>query len=137
FSFPDWSVAVSEISLQDNHLAYFVNGETVKTGVFNPNALEVTEFQFSAQNLSLKDNAVRAELESLRFNEASGIAVKDFGLLLDFNDNLLSLSSIDIHINDNVLKGNIALQYASVNDLINRPETAKIAVSFPGFQLSA
>lgn len=137
FSFPDWSVAIGEISLLNNRFAYFVNGETAKTGVFNPNALEITEFQIAAQNISLKDDTAQAELKSLRFNETSGIVVKDFGFLLNFDNNRLSLSGIDIHINDNSLKGNIALQYDSVNDLINQPETAKIAVSLPGFQLSA
>lgn len=136
FTFPDWSVVVNSVSLKNNDIGYFVDGGKPEPGVFNPSALDIRSLQLLAEGFSMKDQAVQLQLESLQLTEASGIAVKSFGLGLHFDQRQLSFSDIGIHINDNVLQGNIFLEYPSLNDLLQKPETVSVVAFFPGFRVS-
>lgn len=136
FVFPDWSVVVNNISFKNNAISYFVDDAKPKTGEFNPSALDIHSLELLVDGFSMKDNAVRMDLESLRFTETSGVTVKSFGFGLHLDQNRLSISGVDIHINDNILQGNMLFKYHSLNDLLHKPESVSMTASFADFRIS-
>lgn len=136
FALPDWTVTVNSISFKDNNISYSENGAKPQKGVFNPSALQIRSFGLEADGISMKDDTVQMKLASLQFNETSGIDIKRVGFGLHFDQNKLSVSDIGMYINDNILQGNMLLEYASFNDLLQKPETVSVSTSLPDFQLS-
>src|SRR5690606_37419635 len=82
------------------------------------------------------DNAIQMNLESLQLQEASGISVKSLGFDLSFTENKLALNHIDIHINDNFLKGNLLLDYPSFDELFNSPENLTLNTNLSDIQIA-
>lgn len=136
FSLPDWKVVVKEIAFENNNIGYFADENQTKKGLFNPSALDVKSFELLAENLSMKDNAIRMDLESIQLEEASGISVKSLGFDLSFTEKQLSVNDIDIHINDNFLKGKILVDYLSFDDLFNNPEFLVINTDLTTIQIA-
>lgn len=135
FSLPDWSIVVGEIALKNNNIGYFADKAQTVAGRFNPSAIDIISLELLADNLSMKDNAIRMNLESLKLQEASGIWIKSLGFDLEFTENELALSNIDIHINDNFMKGDILLDYPSFEDLINTPDMITLNTDLSNLQL--
>src|SRR5690606_14840864 len=113
FRLPDWNIVVNEIAFENNKIGYFVDEAQTVSGRFTPSAIDIKSFELLADNLSMKDNAIQLNLESLKLQEASGISVKSLGFNVSFTENELALNDIDIHINNNFLKGNLLLDYPS------------------------
>lgn len=136
FTLPDWTVVVNEIRLENNTLGYAVDKATPTPGRLNTNAIEVNSLNFSANEFRMKYNTLTVELKSLQLTEASGINIKSIGLDLDFNQEELSVSNLDVKINDNILQGDFRLGYPSINQVIHNPELATLNVSLTHIQLS-
>src|SRR5690606_12549567 len=71
FSLPNWSIVVNEIAFKNNNIQYFSDEAKTVAGRFNPSALDIKSFELLAENLSMKDNAIQMNLESLQLQEAS------------------------------------------------------------------
>lgn len=135
--FPNWSIVADSISLKNNRIGYSIDDATPQLGKFNLSALAISDFELLVDGLSMSNNTLRLNLESLRLNEASGIAIKSFGLGLHFDRNHLSFSDIKGHINDNILQGMVELGYPSFETLIKTPEAVSIRASLPNFSIAA
>jgi len=136
FKWPDWKIMVDNIALENNNIRYFVNGEQPQQGTFNPNALVVENFFFIAEDLYLQDESIGIQLKDFRFEEASGLHLKDLAFEGAFTKQNLDISQLNLHLNENILNGNITLQYASVKALINNPDASLINTNLTRFELS-
>ncbi|MEX0995460.1 MAG: translocation/assembly module TamB [Flavobacteriaceae bacterium] len=136
FKWPEWIVTVNDLVLENNNLRYSVNGEQPQKGTFNPNAITVENFFFIAEDLYLKEKALGIQLNDFRFEEASGLHLKDFVFDGELTEKKLDISQLSFHLNENILKGNINLQYASVNQLINNPDASRITTTLDRIELS-
>ncbi|WP_339611024.1 translocation/assembly module TamB domain-containing protein, partial [uncultured Planktosalinus sp.] len=136
FKWPDWIVTLNEIALEENNLHYSVNGEQPQKGTFNPNAISLEKFFFVAEDLYLKEETLGIQLNNFRFKEASGLHLKDFIFDGELTEKNLDISKLNFHLNQNVLEGNINLQYASVNQLINNLDASSINTTLDRIELS-
>ncbi|MFO7721012.1 MAG: translocation/assembly module TamB, partial [Gillisia sp.] len=126
FKWPEWTVNVKTISLENNNFSYFVDGAKVEKGIFNPDAIVLKNLDFLAEELFLVEETAGIRLSKLNLIEASGYELKEFAMALKLDENSLDLDDLSIHLNENQLKGTLALEYTSVNELINTPENTKI-----------
>ena len=126
FEWPEWNVNVNSISLENNNLSYFSDGAKVEKGVFNPNAIVLKDLNFKAEDIFLAEKTARLRLNEFNFTEASGYVLKEFALVLELDENSLDLEGLSLQLNENELKGTMAMEYKSVDDLINNPENSKI-----------
>lgn len=136
FRLPDWNIVVNEIAFENNNIGYFSDNAQTVSGRFNPSAIDIKSFELLADDLSMKDNAIQLNLASLKLQEASGISVKSLGFDVSFTENELALNDIDIHINNNFLKGNLLLDYPSFDDLFNSPENLVLNTNLSDIQIA-
>lgn len=135
-TFPNWDIVVNELVLENNNIGYFADEAQPINGKFNPSALDVKSFELLADNLQLKNKGVQMNLESLKLQETSGISVESFGFDFTFTEKELVVSDLNLHINDNFMKGSILLDYPSLDDLFNNPESISLNTTLSDIQIS-
>lgn len=124
FTWPDWTVEVREISLDNNHILYQAGEESPQVGYFNPNAVDIQNLSLLLRNLSLQENEARLALNRFSFQEKSGFALNEATFGLNVSGEKAELSDLKIATNRSQLGGNIALTYATLEDFLNQPENA-------------
>lgn len=135
FSWPEIILGVNEIKMKDNNMRLRMDDAQIKPNIFNPNALDITDFSFDAQELFLKDQTASAYIENLQFKEASGIHLKEFQLDIAADDKRIAIESFNLHLNNNKLYGKVHLAYPSLAKFMDKPETANLMLNLPNFQL--
>ncbi|WP_231931244.1 MULTISPECIES: translocation/assembly module TamB domain-containing protein [Bizionia] len=136
FQWPELQLKIGEIDLENNNFSYFVNNEKGKKGVFNSNAIVLTEINFQANTVLLKDKKAELDLEEASFKEISGIDLKNLKFELNASDKKLNLSGLKIALNKNDIQGNLQLDYPSLANLIKVPELSKVALNLPAFKIA-
>ncbi|MFC4636355.1 translocation/assembly module TamB domain-containing protein [Dokdonia ponticola] len=135
FEWPLLDIEVGRISLSRNTIAYQVDTAVPEKGVFNPNALFLEDLSFEGTDMFVKEGAAGMNMETLSFNEASGIHLQNVATRFNITDRTLTAEAIDIAVNNNRLQGRFQLEYTSLSSFINAPESGTVALDFPTFQL--
>lgn len=133
FEWPDFVIAISKIDLEGNKLGYFVGKNEVKKDVFNPNAISLEDLTFKADNIFLKDKKAGLNLESLTFQEAFGLNLKELTMNFDATDEFLQVDNLKMALNSNDIQGKIRMDYKSLADLISQPDQSKLALDITSF----
>ena len=135
FEWPDFTLEVNKIKLAGNNISYFVGKNEVKKNVFNPNAIVLKDLNLQADNIFLKEKRAGFNLDELSFEEGSGLTMRK--LILDFNatDQFMSMDNMEIALNQNSLEGQLRMEYNSLAQFIQSPETSKIEMKVPSFLL--
>lgn len=136
FEWPTIQLVIGEIDLENNNFSYLVNNEKGKKGVFNSNAIMLTDINFQAEDIVLKDKIAELQLDEASFKEISGIDLKSLQFNFNASDNRLNLSDLKIALNKNAIDGNLQLDYPSLSNLIKMPELSKVAINFASFKIS-
>lgn len=136
FEWPDLQLDLAEIELENNNFSYLVNNETGKKGVFNSNAIVLTNINLQAEDIKLKDKIAYLQLDDASFKEVSGIHLKNLQLSLDATDKQLNISNLKTQLNNNALKGQLQLDYPSLAQFISMPEQSRVALNLPSFVVS-
>ncbi|HET7360685.1 MAG TPA: translocation/assembly module TamB, partial [Salinimicrobium sp.] len=136
FEWPDWLVEVDDISLENNRITYLVNGQEPQQGNLNPKAIAINNLNLQLNSIYLKDRAAGANLEKLSFSGASGINFKNLSFEAKLNSGNFRLNNLALHINENILTGELELEYDSINALFEHPENVLVRADLPELQLS-
>lgn len=126
FIWPDWTLNVRTISLENNQLTYQTGDESPQVGSFNPSAISLEDFIFKANNIFLREERAGFQLEEISFEEASGFNLKRFSLSMELSDESVQLSDIYLATNRSNLEGEARVRYASLEELINFPDNSEI-----------
>ena len=138
FSWPEWAVNVSEISMNRNAICVLQNGETSEFGRFNPQAIDLSDFTFQGENFEIsKSETLSAELNKFQFVEASGFELKKFAFVANLNSKNFQLQNLNLATNRSEINGNVNLNYNSLQDLINHPKSTDFSLGFSNFNLDA
>ncbi|MGS2764462.1 translocation/assembly module TamB domain-containing protein [Sinomicrobium sp. M5D2P9] len=135
FEWPDWKIRIGEVRLDNNNIRYAVNGALPKQGLFNADAITLEEFYFLGEDIFLKDRSAGLKLETFRFREASGLNLKEFALAVQADDRGIEISDLQLFLNNNRIRGNTALKYATLNEFIKHPEKTGVTLNLPDFIL--
>nr|WP_321226917.1 translocation/assembly module TamB domain-containing protein [uncultured Psychroserpens sp.] len=136
FEWPQLKVNIASIDLENNQIDYRVGNAKPKKGVFNPNALAFKNLTLKAQNIILKDKQANLELNEYKFNEISGLNLKELAVNFEATDQQLRLDNLEFRLNNNALSGYTHLDYTSLSRLISNPKTTRVDVNLPSFSLS-
>ncbi|WP_127846301.1 translocation/assembly module TamB domain-containing protein [Psychroflexus aestuariivivens] len=138
FSWPEWAVNVSEISINRNAICVLQNGENSQFGKFNPQAIDLSDFTFQGENFEVsKSESLSAELNKFQFIEASGFELKKFAFVANLNSDNFQLQNLNLATNRSEINGNLNLSYNSLQDLINHPKSTDFSLGFSNFNLDA
>jgi hypothetical protein len=123
FSWPDWTVNLKNIDLEDNKFEYYQNGKRPQEGKFSSEAIALNSFNFNLKSLKLfPEEALEFQLNNLAFEEASGLELKAFSVASKLDSQSTSLDQIKLKLNHSLLQGDLKLNYTSLKNLINTPE---------------
>jgi len=137
FDWPDWWVEVGDIDFQNNDFIYNYAGAKVQKGIFNPDAIQLNGFDFTAQNIFLKEKSTGFRINRAAFEEGSGLSLKSLDAKLSANDQKLDLDSFSIKSGSTNLEGNLSLNYPSLGSLINVPEKSSFDLRISEFSTDA
>ncbi|KYG81684.1 hypothetical protein MB14_13965 [Roseivirga ehrenbergii] len=133
FEWPNWNVEVNEISFSKNDITFQTTDSLPENGVFNPNWLEVENFNFDADDIAYQPGKASMSVNGFSFTERSGLALNKLAFDLNVTDESLSIESLDFATPKNMLSGDLSLQYASLTDLINSPDATSISADLDKF----
>ncbi|MGW8123376.1 translocation/assembly module TamB domain-containing protein [Roseivirga echinicomitans] len=135
FEWPNWNVEVNEISLQKNHITFLTTDSLPTKGLFTPNWLEVENFNFQADDIEYHKGKASLSINAFSFEERSGLTLKKLAFELNVTDKSLSIESLDLSTPKNLVSGDLNLEYASLSDLINRPDATIITADLNQFEI--
>jgi len=133
FVWPNWDVQVNKVSFIADEFTYLVDGTKIQAETYNANALAVSNLNFEATNIYLKNETAGASIDNLTFKESSGLNLKELKGNLEVTDTNLNLNSLQLKLNDNVINGNAALAYKSITQIINTPEEIDLNAEISNF----
>ncbi|WP_035899329.1 translocation/assembly module TamB domain-containing protein [Leeuwenhoekiella sp. MAR_2009_132] len=131
FTWPSFLVNIGAISLNNNTVAYTLDGAKASKGLFNPNALFVDNLTLNLKDILLENQQFSAELANASFVEASGLELKKLNLNLKVTDESLDVNNLVFSLNDNYLEGNAKVAYPSLAAFIENPGDAKMNLNVP------
>ncbi|MFT5627846.1 MAG: translocation and assembly module TamB [Glaciecola sp.] len=136
FKWPIIKINIAEIDLENNEIDYRVGNAKPQQGVFNPNAIALQNLTLKANDILLKDQKAAFNLNQFRFNEISGLNLKKLTVNLKATDRNMQLKDLDFKLNNNSVTGYAQLQYSSLSQLLETPETTRIEANLPYFNVS-
>ncbi|MFC0519985.1 translocation/assembly module TamB domain-containing protein [Mesonia maritima] len=137
FSWPEWKVKLNSISLENNSICVQQNGNLPQEGNFNPQAIDLADFNFKANNLFLgKNKKAIATIEELSFQEASGFNLKKLAFSAELNNESFQLNDLSIATGNSNLSGNFSANYTSIENFIENPEKTSFAAELQNFNIA-
>ena len=134
FEWPEWEVDVRQISLGQNRIMYQSGEENPQVGYFNPNAVDIQDLSLQIDNVSLRENQAKLDINGFSFEEISGFALREFELGLDISNSSTRLSGLSLITNRSELAGDFSVDYVSLNELMEFPERSTVDL---GVQMKA
>lgn len=128
FEWPDWWVEVGSIELARTSVEYLSGNPRIVPGLFNAEAIELTNLDLALNNLYLKDQHMRGNLDGISFEERSGLHLRRFSLNMEIDDASIRISDLRAETNESKLTGNFSLTYETLSSLIENPQRAAFAV---------
>ncbi|WP_317171453.1 translocation/assembly module TamB domain-containing protein [Tamlana sp. I1] len=135
FEWPDFTFNFNEAHLENNTINYFVNGNTVKKGSFNPNALAFENLSLSGNSIYMNKSGVGLNVEEAQFQEGSGLNLKHLMLQLKITDKNLTLENLDAALNHDKIAGHLEMTYPELDALMSAPEKSKMDLMLSNFSL--
>jgi len=135
FEWPDWLVEIGEISLQNNNILY-QDGETApREGFFNAEAVHIQNLNLLVNNFYLKDQKAGLRLDEFNFRDESGFALNDFTFKMAVSEERFAIDNLKLRTNKSFIEGDIALEYNSIQQLIDDMEHAQFAMNIPRMEI--
>ncbi|MFD2828171.1 translocation/assembly module TamB domain-containing protein [Leeuwenhoekiella polynyae] len=128
---PEFTIRVDRINLSDNIINCTLDGAQVTHGIFNANAIAITDLNLDIENIQLKNKTFNADFNSAGFTEASGLNLKELAFNLNATDHNLDFSNLSLALNQNILQGNVKLTYKALDGLIENPGSAQLNLQIP------
>ncbi|MGY5352213.1 translocation/assembly module TamB domain-containing protein [Wenyingzhuangia sp. IMCC45533] len=136
FNWPAWQVKIDHIDFVNNQIQLKNKNAGVTPNVFNPQDISVANSNIILDDLVLKNQSVSLKLKEMSFKEQSGFTLNQFGFDVSIDNKKSVLDDLVFVTNHSELKGKLALNYASLNQLINKPETANFELDFPKIEMN-
>lgn len=132
FSWPNWDIAVDDLTLDQTHFIYQGTKEPQKTTSFNPDYIDVEDLSLSLKNTELsKAETLKTSLEKLNFKEGTGIELNNLTFDLDLNPSKAMLSELRLETGNSFLRGKIEAGYESIAGIIKKPNKTTLNIDLP------
>ncbi len=136
FEWPEFVAQVDQVDFENNSIAYATGNNRPEAGKFNPDAIAISGFTLQANDIAYRPKQANLVLEKLAFIEKSGFQLTNFAFDAHLEDDNAAISGLKIRTGNSSVSGDISLQYASVNELIETPEKAKVKVDISDLNLA-
>jgi hypothetical protein len=135
FTWPDFLVKADQINFKNNIISYISSDKLLQKNEFNPENIQLNNFDFSAKNLQYMPEKANLEVQALAFTEQSGFRIKNLSFDASFNETSASVLKLNFQTNSSQLNGNLKLQYDSVAKLIHAAEKTRVNAELSNFNV--
>ncbi|RAI90122.1 uncharacterized protein DUF490 [Algoriphagus yeomjeoni] len=129
FEWPDWIVEADKLTIDSTDIEYKSADVQIKKGEFNPEFITLTNLIFDAEDFYLKDEKVGLILQELHFQEGSGFDLNEFHFSFEAGNNSAKVENLVLATNRSKLDAELAVEYPSIQALIDNYETLKFDVT--------
>tara|TARA_R110001592_G_scaffold96331_2_gene276645 strand:- start:26934 stop:31958 length:5025 start_codon:yes stop_codon:yes gene_type:complete len=126
FSWPQWEVELSTLSLSNNTVNYQVDGAQEVLNGFDPNDVGIENFNLEVNNLFFKPEKAGLALNKFAFIEKSGFKLDDFQLQLALDNESLRLTDLIVATGNSNLKGSAIMQFPGLAEVMENPDNATL-----------
>ena len=134
FNWPNWSVLVESIALQNNQMNYQIGEKSKEIKNFNPDYIVLNEFNFKAKDISLsKNKSAKLQLEDFSFREGSGLILNQLVFSAALDSTEFSIEDLVFTAGNSSMKANLKTQFTSFQQFINKPEYAVLTLDLKQF----
>ena len=126
FEWPEYKIEVAKIDLDDNILDYRLNQQISEQGIFNPEAISISNFELKANDINYRPKEIGLQLQQLAFAEKSGFRLRQLVFDAKANNTSTSISKLKFQTDNSTAKGKLNLSYASFEKLISTPELTNV-----------
>ncbi|MCM4167770.1 hypothetical protein KCTC52924_01426 [Arenibacter antarcticus] len=136
FEWPDWDIETGPIRLENNHITYISKENVPTNGRYNTSTLELNKLGMEISKGQLGNKTAEISLKRLSFYEKNGFTLRNLAFTLSADNNTISLASLNATTQKSNVNGNAKIGYGSINAFLNHPETSKVSLALPSFDLS-
>jgi hypothetical protein len=136
FEWPEFKVQVGEMDFENNNITYSTGNNRPEAGKFNPKAVALSGLTLRAEDIEYRLKQANLLLEKLAFAEKSGFRLENCAFDARLADDNASISGLNIRTNNSSVSGDMSLEYASIDELIEKPENTRIRVDIPNLNLA-
>lgn len=137
FSWPEWWIEVGSVNLENDEINFFSGEEKIQRGVFNAGAISISDLNFEAHSIFLKDQQTQAVIDLLSFKEGSGLLLESLEAKLEADDKNIKIEKLDAKTAKSALSGDFLISYKSMDGLINNPENSGFEIRLQDFVTDA
>jgi len=136
FEWPNISLNIAEIDLDQNKFSYVANNKIIEEQIFDPNAIALHNFNLNAKDIAYKDQSSSINLVDLNFKESSGFELMQLHFLGSATNKNIAIRNFNFRTPKSNTSGVFDLEYKSLSQFIRNPEESKFNLELPQFQLS-
>lgn len=137
FRLPDWWIEVGNFDLENNQVAFSVDGQSPKAGVFNADAIGLEKFNFSAHAISMFEQEAFFVLDALSFREASGLEMVQTMGRFNLEPTAFALQDFRMQTSGTNLDTDLKLNFANLNALVKNYENTGFDLDLKLFSTNA
>lgn len=134
---PDWEVNVAEINLINNQILYQQGTKKPIANQFDPQYIQLSNFNFKAENIQLSKE-VNAQLTITEFNfkeNVSNFKLNNLSFEAGLYSEKFNLSNLQLNTGSSQLAGNIAANYASLEEALQNFDRVQISANLNSIYL--
>lgn len=135
FEWPDYVVRAAQIELERNTIMFQSGKQEAVDGAFNPSAVTLSNIRLKANDLEYGNKKANLKLEAFTFNEKSGFHLRDLAFDAKLDNTSAAISGLKLHTNRSAVFGSLALQFPSVQQLIDTPDKTTVKLAIPDLNL--
>ncbi|NNE32814.1 MAG: translocation/assembly module TamB [Winogradskyella sp.] len=133
---PKIKINIAAISFENNSLTFKAGSAISQQGIFNPNAIALTQLDLKGKNIFLEGQKANINIDQFNFNEISGLNLKQLNVNFTASDKRMTLKDLNFQLNDNSGSGYVNLNYNSLASLLEQPENTKVDLNLPNLSVS-
>ena len=124
-NWPQWAVNINEIDFENHNLELFQNDQKPIKGKFSAEALALSSVYLNLTDINFsKDESLDFQLNDFRFQEESGVVLKEFKVNSSLTSKQMKLNGLRFKLNNSFLYADLQLNYQQLQALLNTPEAS-------------
>ncbi|WP_019039299.1 translocation/assembly module TamB domain-containing protein [Psychroflexus tropicus] len=121
-NWPKWTVNINEIDFENHDLELFQNDQKPVKGKFSAEALALSSVYLNLTDIHFsKDESLNFNLNDFRFQEKSGLNLKELKVNSSLTSEQLLLEGLRFELNNSLLYADLQVNYQQLQALLNTP----------------
>lgn len=132
---PQWNINIEQVNLQDNRLSYTAGMAAAPDDAFDPENLDFQNLSLKADQIVLEEGLAAANVTTFQFLEPSGLRLHQASFQARITEEESRLTDLQFHLNQNRIRGDLVLDYASLEEFLADPQGVYAHTDIPAFSV--